>query len=158
MEPPAALNRMYSQLALDVEPSMAPLVRIRRWARYVHVRSCPNSYECADIPRLSRWAQHRTSPSYLLRTANTINRCADVQKASLRADCCKKSKVYGATFFRKNMHETLSPIRGLNRIAEVALELDVRRRGPSHLYTKFPRVARQNLWPSVLNDFGNNIW
>jgi hypothetical protein len=56
----------------------------------------------------------------------------------------QKSKVAGLRIFRENTkREATADSYNLNRVAEVAGGFDVRRRGPSHLYTKAAPVARR---------------
>src|SRR6202035_2394363 len=56
----------------------------------------------------------------------------------------QKSKVAGLRFFRENMkRETIADSYNLNRVTEVACEFNVRRWGPSHLYTKTAPGARR---------------
>jgi hypothetical protein len=50
----------------------------------------------------------------------------------------------GLRFFRENMkRETIADSYNLNRVTEVACEFNVRRWGPSHLYTKTAPGARR---------------
>jgi len=56
----------------------------------------------------------------------------------------QKSKVAGRRIFRENpKREALADSYDLNRITEVACEFNVRRWGPSHLYTKAAPAARR---------------
>jgi hypothetical protein len=56
----------------------------------------------------------------------------------------QKSKVAGPRIFRENMkRKAITDSYNLNRFAEVACEFNVRRRGPSHLYTKAAPAARR---------------
>src|ERR1700730_1082964 len=56
----------------------------------------------------------------------------------------QKSKVADLRIFRENTkREAIADSYNLNRVTEVACESNVRRRGPSHLYTKAAPVARR---------------
>jgi len=58
--------------------------------------------------------------------------------------CCKSRKLQGYEFFAKNTkREAIADSYNLIRITEVACEFNVRRWGPSHLYTKAAPVARR---------------
>src|ERR1700730_10734996 len=58
----------------------------------------------------------------------------------------QKSKVADLRIFRENTkREAIADSYNLNRVTEVACEFKVRRRGPSHLYTKAAPVARRIL-------------
>jgi hypothetical protein len=64
------------------------------------------------------------------------------------ADCVAKVESRRATnFSRKPETGALADPYDLNRITEVACEFNVRRRGPSHLYTKAAPVARRFFEP-----------
>jgi hypothetical protein len=57
----------------------------------------------------------------------------------------QKSKVAGPRIFRENTkQEAIADSYNRNRVAEVTREFNVRRRGPSHLYTKVAPTAPQN--------------
>ena len=56
----------------------------------------------------------------------------------------QKSKVADLRIFRENTkREAIADSYNLNRVTEVACEFNVRRRGPSHLYTNAAPVARR---------------
>jgi alkylhydroperoxidase/carboxymuconolactone decarboxylase family protein YurZ len=56
----------------------------------------------------------------------------------------QKSNVADPRIFRENTkRETIADSYNLNRVTEVACEFNVRRRGPSHLYTKPAPAARR---------------
>jgi hypothetical protein len=56
----------------------------------------------------------------------------------------QKSKVAALRIFRENTkRESIADSYNLNRVTEVACEINVGRRGPSHLYTKAAPVARR---------------
>jgi hypothetical protein len=56
----------------------------------------------------------------------------------------QKSKVAGPRIFRENTkREAIADSYNLNRVTDVACEFNVRRRGPSHLYTKTAPIARR---------------
>jgi hypothetical protein len=56
----------------------------------------------------------------------------------------QKSKVAGLRIFRENTkRKAIADSYNLIRVAEVAREFNVRRLGPSHLYTKAAPVARR---------------
>ena len=62
----------------------------------------------------------------------------------------QKSKVAGRRIFRENpKRQALANSYDLNRITEVACEFNVRRRGPSHLYTKARLQPAEFLNPSA---------
>jgi len=56
----------------------------------------------------------------------------------------QKSKVADLRIFRENTkREAIADSCNLNRVTEVACEFNVRRWGPSHLYTKTAPIARR---------------
>ena len=56
----------------------------------------------------------------------------------------RKSKLEGPQILVKNpKREAITDSYILNRVTEVACEVNLRRRGPSHLYTKDAPVARR---------------
>jgi hypothetical protein len=57
--------------------------------------------------------------------------------------CCKSRKLQVHEFLaKKTKREAIADSYNLNRVAEVACEFNMRRRGPSHLYTKTAPIAR----------------
>jgi hypothetical protein len=61
---------------------------------------------------------------------------------TFRVIVLQKSKVAGLRIFRENTkRETIADSYNVNRVIEVACEFNVRRRGPSHLYTKAAPLA-----------------
>ena len=56
-------------------------------------------------------------------------------------------------FSRKHKQKAIADLYNLNRITEAACEFNVRRRGPSHLYTKVAPAARRIIGPQCKTTF-----